>query len=111
MKAKLISSRLVLTLVAGLAACGLQAQTSNVVATATLSDVPGTGGLFDYTLTVHNTGTGEIDAVWYAWIPGGNTSPTALTVPFSTSGWSATVSGSTSIQFQGSGGLVAPILP
>jgi hypothetical protein len=43
------------------------AQTS---ATATFTDVVGTGGNFDYTVTLNNTGTESIQGFWLGWIPG-----------------------------------------
>ena len=93
------SIRIVVTVAAALAAGHLQAQT--VSATATLSDVPGTAGVFDYTLTVFNTGTAPIEGVWYGWLPGGNTLPSDPTAPGSLSAWSPTLSGGNSIMFQG----------
>jgi hypothetical protein len=99
MKMKLFSSRFVLTVAAGLAACGLQAQ--SISATGTLSETPGTGGNFDYTLTVANTGSIPIEGVWYGWTTSGNNLPSTPTVPASTSGWAAALFSSTSIQYQG----------
>lgn len=42
---------------------------NSLTATATLSDVP-SGGAFDYTLTLQNTGSVSINSLWYGWIQG-----------------------------------------
>jgi hypothetical protein len=99
MNTKLISLRFALAVAAGFAAIDLQAQ---VDATATLSGVL-VGSTYDYTLTVHNTGTLPIEALWYGWIPGFLDLPSTPTTALSASGWSNTVVG-TSIQFQGFAG-------
>jgi hypothetical protein len=38
-------------------------------ATATVAQTGSGGGLFNYTITLHNTGTTPIGTFWYSWIP------------------------------------------
>jgi hypothetical protein len=53
-----------------LAASALSSQAQNTLtATAKLSDVP-SGGAFNYTLTLQNTGSVGINSFWYGWIQG-----------------------------------------
>jgi hypothetical protein len=62
------------------------------LATATISGEPA-GSLFDYTITLDNTGSTPIGTFWFGWIPGQfylPTSPTSETPP---SAWTATLTG------------------
>lgn len=64
-----------------------------LTASATVSGSPIGGGGYRYTVTLLNTGTTTVGALWFAWIPGGNfmaTVPTNITSP---AGWSAQVVG------------------
>jgi hypothetical protein len=67
-KSDQIRSTLALAAVLITSAFSSHAQNS-LTATATLSDVP-SGGAFDYTLTLQNTGSVGINALWYGWIQG-----------------------------------------
>ena len=40
-----------------------------VTATATMTAVPDSGN-YDYTITLHNTGSSNIETFWFAWLPG-----------------------------------------
>jgi hypothetical protein len=106
MNTKLISLRLALAAAAGFAAINLHAQ-GTVAATATLSGVL-VSSVYDYTLSVKNTGTVPLQGIWYGWIPGSFDLPSSPTSPASTSGWSASVSGD-SIQYQGNSGDAIPV--
>ena len=59
-----------------------------ISATATYtSAADATPGLYDYSLTLNNTGTTTIGTLWFAWVPGGDflsPSPTNVTAP---AGW------------------------
>jgi hypothetical protein len=59
-----------------------------ISATATYtSAASATPGLYDYNLTLNNTGTTTIGTLWFAWVPGGDflsPSPTNVTAP---AGW------------------------
>jgi hypothetical protein len=105
------SISLALAVAAGLAAATVSSQAQGILATGILTDVPGGGGTFDYTLTVNNSAsaTTSIEGFWYAWIPGFFFLPTTpSSASGGVSGWSATIV-STSIQYQGTAGnAIAP---
>lgn len=102
MKLNLIRSRFSLTVGAILAASAISSQAQNVIVNATLTDVPGTGGVFDYTLTLHNTGSEAVESLWVGWIPGvfDINSPTSLG---NNLGWTSNPD-SASIQYGGTSG-------
>jgi hypothetical protein len=102
-KPKSISIWVVLVVAAGLmaSAVGVQAQS----ATATISGAAAGGGVFDYTITLHNTGTTSLDSFWYAWTLSGNNLSTAISNPGSSLGWVDTaLEGNTSISWEGNSG-------
>lgn len=89
-----------LVLAATLAAATLSSDAQS--ATATISDVAAGGGVFDYTITLKNTGTTSLDSFWYAWTLSGNNLSTAITDPGSSLGWTDTaIEGNTSISWEG----------
>jgi len=102
MKPKLISIHLSLAVAAGLAVSAISGHAQSVVVTGSLTDVPGIGNVFDYTLTLHNTGLEAVDALWFGWIPGvfNVANPTAAG---NSLGWSSSVVAN-SIQFGGNAG-------
>lgn len=75
-------------------------------ANATLSGVQN-GSLYDYILTLNNTGTVPVGTFWYAWIPGYfflPSAPASVTVP---TGWTYTtpsLSGNYSIEYAANSG-------
>ena len=74
--------------------------------TATLSGVPA-AGMYDYTLTLHNTGTVPIGTFWYAWVPGEFFLPSSPSSPTTPLGWSASTpssSGRYSVEYTASSG-------
>ena len=100
---KLISTRLALAVAAGLAASTVSSHAQN--ATATISGVAAGGGVFDYTITLQNTGTTSLDSFWYAWTLSGNNLSTGITTPGSSLGWVDTaLEGNTSISWEGNSG-------
>ena len=91
---------------AGLAASSLHAQT--ISASATLAETGTSGSEFDYTLTLDNTGTVPINALWYGWVQGHFDLPSSPTSITALSGWSGDADGD-SIQFEnGTGSAIAP---
>jgi len=98
---KLNFGRFSLTVGAILAASAISSQAQNVVVNGTLSYVPGAGSVFDYTLTIHNTGTEAVESLWVGWIPGvfDINSPTSVG---NNLGWSSSADGN-SIQYLGTG--------
>jgi hypothetical protein len=85
---------------------------ATLMASATISTSQ-TSAPFNYTITLHNTGTTNIGTFWLAWVPGEDflgTTPSNIVKP---SGWSATLNGGGasdghSIEFVDSGTLLAP---
>jgi hypothetical protein len=56
-------------------------------------------GVYDYTITLHNTSATTIGTFWYAWIPGYfflPSTPASATAP---AGWTATIFSSYSIEY------------
>jgi len=74
-------------------------------ATATFTDTPESPGVYDYDLTLNNTGTTDIGTFWFAWIPGDNFMTVAPTDVQSPAGWTANVIPGFSIQWLDSGSL------
>lgn len=70
-----------------------------------------TAGLYDYSLTLNNTGTTTIGTFWFAWVPGGdflNPIPTGVTQPAGWSGRVLTTAQGTSIQWVTTSALLQP---
>jgi hypothetical protein len=102
---KLTANRfaLALAVAAGLAASTATSHAQS--ATATISGVAAGGGVFDYTITLKNTGTTSVDSFWYAWTLNGNNLSTAITTSGSSLGWIDTaLEGNTSISWEGNSG-------
>ena len=66
---------------------------SQTVATAQISNTPLGGGVFDYTITLNNTGTTPIETFWFAWVPGQDYLATVPTNIVSPTNWSAIITG------------------
>jgi hypothetical protein len=92
-----------LALAAGLAASTVSSHAQS--AAATISDVAAGGGVFDYTLTLKNTGTTSLDSFWYAWTQGGNNLSAPASNAGSSLGWiNTSITGNTSISWEGNSG-------
>jgi len=102
MKPKLIPIDFSLAVAAALAMATLSSQAQNVQVTDSLTAVMGTGGVYDYTLQLNNTGSEAIESLWLGWVPGSfniaNPSSAGNNL-----GWSSVLDGS-SIQFGGTAG-------
>jgi hypothetical protein len=96
------SFRLTVAIAGGLAMFVVSSHAQNSLsATATLSDTPN-GGSFDYTLTLDNTGSVDINSLWYGWIVGVFNLPVPgsdLQNVQNSLGWSATDFGN-SVEFE-----------
>jgi|SRR5882724_2694965 len=68
-------------------------------AVATISEVTGSGGNFDYTITLQNTGTLNLNSFWYGWTISGNNLPSNPSSAGNSLGW-ANVLDFNSIQWQ-----------
>jgi hypothetical protein len=88
---------------AGLAISAVSGQAQS--ATATISNTGMDGSLFDYTITLHNTGTTSLDSFWYAWTLSGNNLPSAASNASSALGWvNSNIEGPLSISWGGTAG-------
>ena len=67
MKQTLISNRFSLAVAAGLALSAVSSHAQDVGVTGTLTYVAAGGGVFDYTLTLHNTGSEAVESLWLGW--------------------------------------------
>src|ERR1700722_2397748 len=91
------------SLAATLAASAVSGQAQSAI--ATISDVAAGGGVFDYTITLENTGPGSLEGFWYAWTQSGNNLSIGISNPGSSLGWTDTaLEGNTSISWQGNSG-------
>lgn len=97
---KLIPRRLTLAIATGLAASTISSQAQS--ASATISGVLA-GGSYDYTITLMNTGTYNLNGFWYGWIQYLNDLPSIPTSAGNSLGWANTVAGN-SIQWANSTG-------
>jgi len=92
-----------LTLLAGLAVFAFSARAQDVAVDGFLSFVPASGGVYDYTLTLQNTGSEAIEGLWFGWALSSN--PTFdvdnPTNAGNNLGWTSSID-SDSIQYGGS---------
>ena len=72
-------------------------------ATATISSVAAGGGIFDYTITLDNTGSDNLNDFWYGWIQFENDLPSDPSNAGNSLGW-ANVLDSNSIQWENNSG-------
>jgi hypothetical protein len=75
-------------------------------ATATISEVSGGGGNFDYTITLFNSGTLNLNSFWYGWTLSGNNLPSNPSAAGNSLGW-ANVLDANSIQWENNTGASA----
>jgi hypothetical protein len=75
-------------------------------AVATISEVAGGGGNFDYTLTLQNTGNVDLNSFWYGWTDFGNNLPSNPSSAGNSLGW-ANVLDFNSIQWENNTGASA----
>jgi hypothetical protein len=99
----MIPKRLSLAILAGLTLAAISTHAQDVAVTGFLTDVPAAGGVFDYTLTLQNTGSEAIEGLWLGWALSSNpvfdiTSPTSAG---NNLGWVSPVDGN-SVQYGGS---------
>ena len=72
-------------------ASALPAFASGIAATATYTATPdAVAGVYDYSLTLNNTGTTNIGEFWFAWIPGAGFLSVVPSAVGSPAGWTDT---------------------
>jgi hypothetical protein len=64
---------------------------SGIDATATFTDTTISPGVFQYDLTLNNTGSTTIGTFWFSWIPGSDFMPVSPTGVVSPTGWGDTI--------------------
>ncbi len=96
-------------LTAAVAASVCVPASASILATATYTDSLVSPGVYQYNLTLDNTGTTTVGTFWFAWIPGAgfmSATPSAITSP---TGWSEIVTDAGgAIQWHTSTNLLAP---
>jgi hypothetical protein len=105
-KPKLISIRFALAVAAALAASAVSSHAQGAV--ATISGVAAGGGVFDYTIMLQNTGSGNLNSFWYGWIQFQNDLPSDPTSPANSLGWANNLSGNSIMWINSSGTALAP---
>jgi hypothetical protein len=96
---------LVFTVAAGLAATITSGRAQGAVATISGVQV---GGVFDYTIILQNTGSGNLNSFWYGWTASGNNLPTPPSSPLNSLGWGNTLFGNSIMWVSSSGSALAP---
>jgi len=76
-----------------LAASALNLAAQSITASAQLSSQPGTGGNFNYTISLDNSAasSSSIGVFWYAWTPGQNYLPSNPSLVTPPTGWTDTI--------------------
>lgn len=87
------SIKLLLLLVVFLAA-SVSIRANGIDATATYTDMMVSPGVFQYDLTLTNTGTTTIGTFWFSWIPGAGFMGVTPTNVMSPAGWTDTITNS-----------------
>jgi len=101
------SNKLLLLLAVFLAA-SVSIRADGLDATASYTDMQVSPGVFQYDLTLNNTGTTTIGTFWFSWIPGAGFMGVSPTNVMSPAGWTDTVTNcGVSIQWL----AAAPIAP
>jgi hypothetical protein len=77
-------------------------------ATATISGVAAGGGNYDYTITLQNTGSDNLNSFWYGWTQGGNNLPSNPTTPANSLGWANNLDGNSIQWVNSTGTALAP---
>ena len=76
-----------LVLLAAVASLAATAHATGISATATVTGTPVSPGVYDYSITLDNTGTTTIGTFWFGWVPGAgflSATPTSIDSP---TGW------------------------
>jgi len=82
---------------------------AGIIATATFTDTQPSPGVFQYDITLNNTGTTTIGTFWFSWIPGAGFLSSAPNSILSPTGWSDVVTnGNAAIQWTTTSSLLNP---
>jgi hypothetical protein len=102
---KFPSILLILAVAAGLTASSTSSHAQGAI--ATISDVQ-VGSSFDYTITLKNTGSLNLNSLWYGWTTSGNNLPSNPTTLGNSLGWGNTPDGNSIMWINSSGTALAP---
>jgi hypothetical protein len=102
---KLPSIRVALAVAAGLAAATVSSQAQGAM--ATISGVPA-GSVYDYTITLLNTGSDNLNSFWYGWITFQNDLPSDPTSAGNSLGWANDLDGNSIQWVNSTGSALAP---
>jgi len=107
MKPYIAFGKVTLPLLALFCVASVNLRAGTLSAAATFTDTEVSPGVFQYNLTLNNTGTTGIGTFWFAWVPGYGFMSTAPTDIMAPSGWSdQTTNSGAAIQWvDGSGSL------
>ncbi len=105
MTSKMRSIHLLFVVACGLAATAISSHAQS--ATATISAVA-TGSMFNYTITLRNTGSMALNSFWYGWTTGGNNLPSDPSGAGNSLGWANNLSGNSIKWVNVSGTGLAP---
>lgn len=98
-----------LPIFAGLLCLAGQNLFASVIATAAYTVNPAGPGVYQYNLTLNNTGTTTIGTFWFSWIPGQGFMSATPTNILSPAGWNGiTTNAGSAIQWTTSSSLLAP---
>lgn len=106
-KLKSASIRIAFAAAAGLAVSAVSSHAQSSEATATISDVAGSGG-FDYTISLKNTGTGGLNTFWYGWTDDGNNLPSNPDDAGNSLGWANDLDGNSIVWENDASTALAP---
>ena len=60
-------------------------------ATGQISSLPLGGGVYNYTISLNNTGTSSLETFWFSWVPGANFMPSPPSNISQPAGWGNTI--------------------
>jgi hypothetical protein len=93
-----------LSLLIAIAASAAIAHAGTLSASATISDVQVSPGLYDYSIDLTNTGSTTIGTFWFSWVPGAGFLSATPSDVWSPTGWTDNITnGGASIQWIASG--------
>ena len=92
---------------AGLAASTVSSHAQGALASATIYGVAVSGG-YDYTISLGNNGTEDLNTFWYGWTFDGNNLPSDPSDVANNLGWDNELSGNSIIWANSSGSALAP---
>jgi hypothetical protein len=108
MKTYIDTAKAILPMLALLCVPSVNLSAGTLSAGDTFTDTLVSPGVYQYDLTLNNTGTTTIGTFWFSWIPGTGFMTVAPTDVISPSGWTGTITnGGAAIQWLDSGTLSA----